>query len=1126
MKYLYSLFFQMLVICAYAQLQEDFSDGELLNNPTWQGDINHFTVNESYQLQLNREGNSGMSFLATPLTLPLANTEWSFYLRLAFSPSSNNNARVYLSTNHNDLLQATQALYLQFGESGSNDAIELFWQNDGNTISICRGTNAMIAQAFALNIKVKQFDNGTWQLLSHSPNETNYQIIAEGNASINLPPTPYFALQCNYTTSNAERFYFDDINIQTFSPDNTAPYLTYALCENAQQLRLIFSEAMAIESLQNLANYRIDGLGTPYEAMATEYQQQVLLSFSENWQIDNHYQLHINHLEDLSNNTMPDTTLSFSYLPLQARQLQINELMPDPYPPQNLPAEEYIELYNHSFQALWLKNWKLSVNDRDYPLPAYVIAPGNYLLLCHQEAVPLLLPYGQALGFSGFNLPNAAANVCLSDNYGNPIHTINYNIEWYQDSDKDDGGWSLAQINPNNECGEILNWRASANENGGSPGTQNTHWETEAVLPTLSEITINDHNSLSLHFNQQMQLSELVNTQNYSVNHGIGKPFQVVISDTASCVLLLFAEAMQQETLYTLRIEGVLRNCVGDTMAVPIETSFMLNKIADQGDIVINEIMADPTPTQGLPAHEYIELFNNSYSPILLKNWQLHINDKEIDISEHLMPPQSYLILCNNAAAPLLSAYGNTLSLNSFNLPNSEASISLQNADAIPIHYVAYQSAWQDEGKTGGGWSLEMKMADAYCIGRENWSSSLTPIGGSPGSVNSLQSSLNDISPLKINGLYVLDSLHIRLHFNRALHNFDLQNTSNYLVSPEIGMPTNAEIDAPANDAVLLSFESPLQKQMHYTVEVVGDMLDCMGNNAKGSQQSLALPEAIAKSDVVINELLFDALYAKGEYIELVNRSDKVLNLKDLSLSYIHSTNVDSTISTCNLQGGLIFPEQYVVFSAAPEQVKKGFYSEQPEHILEAGAFPSLSNQEGHLLLHLNSSRDSIIDQMHYSKDMHYALLQSSKGVALENINYNNPKAQWHSAASTAGFGTPTHQNSQFMTSEEPSKTMFQFNKSVFSPDNDGVEDILQINYKMPEAGYKLSAIIYNADGVVQKHLYDAELLGTKGELYWDGTTDTNEKAQMGIYIIVFEYFGLEGKSHREKKTIVVANRW
>src|SRR5210317_1622462 len=87
-------FFVLLPSFLGAQVFDDFSDGELLSNPEWTGDHQVFKVNGSYQLQLNDEA-AGNSSLYTPVSI-IEEMEWRCWVRLAFSPSSNNHSRIYL----------------------------------------------------------------------------------------------------------------------------------------------------------------------------------------------------------------------------------------------------------------------------------------------------------------------------------------------------------------------------------------------------------------------------------------------------------------------------------------------------------------------------------------------------------------------------------------------------------------------------------------------------------------------------------------------------------------------------------------------------------------------------------------------------------------------------------------------------------------------------------------------------------------------------------------------------------------------------------------------------------------------------------------------------------------------
>jgi len=51
------------------------------------------------------------------------------------------------------------------------------------------------------------------------------------------------------------------------------------------------------------------------------------------------------------------------------------------------------------------------------------------------------------------------------------------------------------------------------------------------------------------------------------------------------------------------------------------------------------------------------------------------------------------------------------------------------------------------------------------------------------------------------------------------------------------------------------------------------------------------------------------------------------------------------------------------------------------------------------------------------------------------------------------------------------------------------------------------------------------EVIGTSGSFVWDGITDRGELARMGIYIVYFEVFDLDGNISGFKKTCVVGHK-
>ena len=207
MKYLFVLLFFWPMLL-FTQVEDDFSDGDFTQNPSWSGSQEAFVVNSNFQLQLS-DSEAGLSVLSTP-SQSLLNSEWRFWVKLAFSPSSNNNARVYLVSDNPDIAEPLNGYFLQMGESGSSDAIELFRQEGTEVISICRGTEGLISSSFEMGIKITHDENGLWKVFADNQGGENYSLQAEGTDKEVLS-SQYFGFYCQYTISNSSKFYFDNV---------------------------------------------------------------------------------------------------------------------------------------------------------------------------------------------------------------------------------------------------------------------------------------------------------------------------------------------------------------------------------------------------------------------------------------------------------------------------------------------------------------------------------------------------------------------------------------------------------------------------------------------------------------------------------------------------------------------------------------------------------------------------------------------------------------------------------------------------------------------------------------------------------------------------------------------------
>jgi len=147
--------------------------------------------------------------------------------------------------------------------------------------------------------------------------------------------------------------------------------------------------------------------------------------------------------------------------------------------------------------------------------------------------------------------------------------------------------------------------------------------------------------------------------------------------------------------------------------------------------------------------------------------------------------------------------------------------------------------------------------------------------------------------------------------------------------------------------------------------------------------------------------------------------------------------------------------------------------------------------------------------------------------VSLERIraaSATQDPGNWHSAAETAGFATPGYRNSQSVTGAEGGSEV-TVQPEVFSPDNDGYDDLLSVLYSFSDPGYTANAVVYDARGRPVRNLVRNELLGTAGSFTWDGVRDDHTKAPVGIYVIYFEVFNALGDVRKFKRTCVLATK-
>lgn len=724
---------------AWDQVTDDFSDGNFTVNPTWSGTDSHYIVSNSKELQLSNSA-AGTSCLSTPHLLPsLENKQWGILVRQTFAPSSSNFGRVYLSSNSADLTGNPDGFYLQFGEAGSTDAVRLFKCISGVSTLICSSPDGQIAASFAVRIKVIRDNTGLWKLYVDAAGGTNFGNPYTGTDTTSLVGTHFGVLQ-TYTVSNASKFYYDDIYIGDEIIDTQAPELLSATPITSAQVDLLFSEPIGGVSMLQATNYSFNP-AMPVSAVLLDATNHALLHLSLGANLSNgqSYQVTVSSIEDASGNVASGLNASFTWLVGEIAEkgdLIISEVMADPSPVVGLPELEFVEIYNKSTKYINLAGWKLGDQSGDGTISSGFIAPGQYQVLCANASVP---EFPGSYGVSSFpSYNNSGDDVVLKNNSGVLIDKISYMDSWYRDAVKKAGGYTLERINPDDPCSDASNWIASNSNTGGTPGTQNSVYDTtpDTQVPQLASLIALSPNQLEVNFSEGMDSVNLVNAT-LSTNPNLTVQSVFVAATFSSQALVTFNENLVLSQHYQLHY-GPVSDCWLN--ATTVSGHFALADVPQTGDLVINEILFDPV-TGG---SDFVELYNRSSKVINLNDLSMtKYKGDTIQLTQnYLLNPDDYVVLTpdsNYQKSTFSEAVSGKFYSTTLPALNNDSSTFILLYNGLLIDKVSYRKTWHlsliddPENKT-----LERINPDGLSSNASNWHTAAETIGfGTPGKMNS-----------------------------------------------------------------------------------------------------------------------------------------------------------------------------------------------------------------------------------------------------------------------------------------------------------------------------------------------------------------------------------------------------
>nr|MBC7613190.1 lamin tail domain-containing protein [Pseudopedobacter sp.] len=750
-------------------------------------------------------------------------------------------------------------------------------------------------------------------------------------------------------------------------------------------------------------------------------QQKIKLTFQK-FQPATTYQIKLNNLSDCSGKALTGTKdFTFKIPPLRpdTAQLIISEIFADPSPEVGLPLIEFVEVYNGGKDTVDLKDYSISNGTTKGKFGAKKILPNEYVIICATSDTLAYQPFGKVIAPSSFpSLVNSAGKIILKSHTDRLIDSVAYADTWYRDAIKKAGGWSLEKFNLFSICKGATAWTSSKDITGGTPGKQNSVYISNYDTLTLKVDSFlkQSDSTLLVVFSKPIDQSSLV-TSNFNL-----QPISIlksINSDISQQKITLNYQKFQSSTTYKLQL-GNLTDCSVKTLTGTKNFSFKTPALrTDTAKLMISEIFADPSPEVGLPLVEFVEIYNAGNDTVDLRDYTISNGTSKGKFGAKKILPNEYLIVCAAADTLAYQPFGKVIAPSSFpTLTNTAGKIILKSHTEKLVDSIAYADTWYKNSlKKSGGWSLEkIILKEKSCNGFYNWAVSENSIGGTPGKINSVNTSFNTASDLKIQQIVMLSDTTIEVFLNFYPDTSKINQA--IFSSQKLGLPKQVIFNKINYKSFKLYYSQPFQEAISNTI-LGSKLFNCNGFEMNDSQSFTKPFVTLINYPIVINEIFLDPSPSVGlpesEFFELKNLSDTTVSLVKMIYEYGGRKIV--------FNKGSIQPNGFLIVCADRDTLDYQVYGKT----LGLASFPALTNDKGTLVLKNNKGTE--FHRLSYDSNWYKDAVKKNGGWTLELIDPLSTckPSQNYSASVDVSGGTPGRQNSIYLSNKTTTPLSFVF---------------------------------------------------------------------------------------------------
>ena len=751
---------------------------------------------------------------------------------------------------------------------------------------------------------------------------------------------------------------------------------------------------------------------------------------------------------------LPVSFLFKATLAQTGSSLTFSEIMFSPQSGNN----EFIEIFNLSeTESIDLKGYKIIYSTSN----ANIIGSGGFGTVLQPKSFAVILEgdYDFASGIYNNLIPPEALIVRISNNsFGTSgmantadrqLWLVNHDddtLEAYTYSANNSSGISDEKIIMNKDNSEN-NWENSLQING-TPGKRNSVTPMNYDL-SFSSLLINPKIIIiedDVYITGTIKNHGTNTAQNFTIEIFNDTDFdssgsQPELIFTQSFSNLLPDDSIIVNTLINSANEGNYQ-LIGKVNYPEDEDTLNNKKIVqftvyppgdNYNDIVINEIMYAPSSS----GPEWIEVYNNTESPIDLKKWSLSDNSTTVRVTntEKFVQSKSFIVLSRDFS--ILNLYPVPVEIIVFNLPtlnNTGDVIVMKDSLGILIDSLKFSPEW---GGNSDGKSLERINPLLPSTDSTNWKASISKYKATPGNINSVTEKEYDLQLLEIIYSPALpvfgDDVSVFVKAknagrNYALFEIKLYENTNLDSIPDQLITEIKSLSLSAGDSSIYSTGYSIQNLQ--TTEGFYAIIDfAQDQDASNNYLYSTIKPGYPSSTILVNEIMYTPAAGEPEWVEIFNTSADSINLKDWSI-----TDVFTTPATGKVSKKIYFkPRSYLVLTK--DSAIQNYHRVIPSEVIVIN-LPSFNNDADGVVL--KDDREATIDSVLYSKEW-----SEKNGYSLERISLDEPTndlTNWATSLSNEK-STPGNVNS-VSSLPDYNRNQLVINEIMFDPDIDNSEFI------------------------------------------------------------------------------------